>query len=70
MPAVFSKFNLATVAVVQQESNSKPLYMCAGDPMAQTCVDWEHMCKRYVNNKDIPADKVVKCTFDRIEDIQ
>jgi hypothetical protein len=70
MPAVFSKFNSAIVAVVEQESNSKPPYMRAGDPTAQTCVDWERACKKYANNKDIPADKVVKRTLDGIEDVR
>ena len=73
MPAVFSKFNSTIVAIVEQESNSKPPYMHAGDPTAQTCVesvDWERACKKYTNNKDISADKVVKHTLDRIEDME
>jgi hypothetical protein len=69
MPSVFSKFNSATIAIVEQESNSKPPYMRVGDPTPQTCVDWERACKCFVNNKDIPADKVVKRTLDGIEDI-
>jgi hypothetical protein len=69
MPAVFSKFNSANVSIVEQESNSKPLYMCAGDPTPQTCIDWECACRRYTNNKDIPADKVAKHTVDGFEDV-
>ena len=69
MPSVFSKINSAVIAVVEQESNSKPLYMRAGDPTPQTCVEWERACKKYANNKDILADKIVKCTLDGIEDI-
>ena len=70
MPAIFSKFNSATVAIVEQESNSKPPYMRPGDPTAQTCVDWERACRKYANNKDIPANKVVKRTLDGIEDVR
>jgi hypothetical protein len=70
MPAVFSKFNSATVAIVEQESNSKPPYMRPGDPSAQTCVDWERACRKYANNKDIPANKVVKRTLNGIEDVR
>jgi len=69
MPSVFSKLNSAVLGIVEQESNSKPPYMRAGDPTPQTCVDWERACRRYANNKDIPADKVVKCMLDGIEDI-
>jgi hypothetical protein len=69
MPSVFFKFNSAMIAIVEQESNSKPPYMRAGDPTPQTCVDWERACKHFMNNKDIPADKVVKHTLDGIEDI-
>jgi len=44
--------------------------MRAGDPTAQTCVDWEHACRRYANNKVIPADKLVKRMLDGIEDVR
>ena len=70
MPSVFSKYNSTTLAVVEQDSNSKPPYMRAGDPTPQTCVDWERACKRFANNKDIPADKIVKRTLDDIEDVR
>jgi hypothetical protein len=70
MPSVLSKFNSAVIAVVEQDSNSKPPYMRAGDPTPQSCVDWERACKRYANTKDIPADKVVKRTLDGIEDVR
>jgi hypothetical protein len=66
MPAILSKFNSA---VIKQDSNLKPPYMRAGDPTPQTCVDWERACKKYPNTKDIPADKVMKCTLNGIEDI-
>ena len=44
--------------------------MRAGDPTPQTCVNWERACRKYVNNKDIAADKVVKHTLDGIEDVR
>jgi hypothetical protein len=44
--------------------------MRAGDPTPQTCIDWVRACNRYANNKDIPADKLVKRTLDGIEDIR
>jgi hypothetical protein len=69
MPAVFSKFNSVTVAVIEQKLNSKPPYMHTGDLTAQTCMDWECACKKYANKKDIPVNKIVKCTLDGIEDI-
>jgi hypothetical protein len=70
MPSIFSKFNSATIAIVKQESNSKPPYMCAGDPTPQTCVDWERACRRFANHKDILGDKIVKRTLDGIKDIR
>ncbi|KIM75037.1 hypothetical protein PILCRDRAFT_92342 [Piloderma croceum F 1598] len=69
MPSVFSKFQSGTTATVDQELNSKPPYMCAGDLSLQTCVDWECACKHYANNKDIPANKIVKHTLDGFEDV-
>jgi hypothetical protein len=66
MLPVFSKFNSATVAVVEQESNSKLPYMCAGIP--QTCINWECACMKYAN-KDIPTNKVVKWMLDSIGDV-
>src|SRR6266436_2061575 len=69
MPTVFSKFQLGVVAAVDQELNSKLPYMCAGDPSAQTCANWECACKHYANNKDIPTNKIVKHTLDGIEDV-
>jgi hypothetical protein len=69
MPFIFSKFNSAMITVVVQELNLKPPYVRAGDPTLQTCVDWERACKRFTNNKDIPPDKIVKCTLDGFEDI-
>jgi glycosyltransferase A (GT-A) superfamily protein (DUF2064 family) len=44
--------------------------MHAGDPIPQMCVDWEHACKSYANKKDIPADKLIKCTLDGFKDIR
>jgi hypothetical protein len=44
--------------------------MRVGDPTAQTCVDWEHACKKYANNKDIPVNKIVKRMLDGIEDVR
>jgi hypothetical protein len=70
MPSIFSKLNSATLAVIEQESNSKPPYMRPSDPTPQTCVDWERACWRFANNKDIPADKVFKWTLDGIEDVR
>ena len=70
MPTILSKFNSAVIAVVEHESNSKPPYMRAGDPTPQTCVDWERACRKYANNKDIAADKIIKCTLDGIEDVR
>jgi hypothetical protein len=69
MATVFSKFNSARIAVVEQDLNLKPPYMHAGDPMPQTCVDQESTCKICANNKDIPADKIVKHTINGIKDI-
>jgi hypothetical protein len=69
MLSAFSKFNLAVTAVVEHDSNSKPPYMRAGDPTPQMCVDWERACRKYVNNKDIPVNKIVKRTLDGIEDV-
>jgi hypothetical protein len=69
MLSVFSKINSAIIAIVEQESNLKPLYMRANDPTPQTCVDWERACKRFANDKDIPVDKIIKCALDGIEDV-
>jgi hypothetical protein len=55
--------------MVDQESNSKPLYIHVGDLNPKTCIDWECACRHYANNKDIPANKIVKCTLDGIEDV-
>ena len=69
MPSVFSKFNSAVGAIIEQELNSKLLYMHSRDPTLQTCVDWERACKKYMNNKDIAADMIVKHTLDSIKDV-
>src|ERR1700729_3941919 len=69
MPSVFSKFQSSVIAMVDQESNSKPLYMHMGNLNLKTCVDWECACRCYANNKDILADKTVKCTLDGIKDV-
>ena len=69
MLLVLSKFNLTIMAIVEQELNSRPLYMHSGDPMLQTCINWERVCKRCANTKDIPANKVVKHMLDSIEDV-
>jgi hypothetical protein len=62
--------NSAIIAIVEHESNSKPLYMCASDPIPQTCIYyWERACRMYANNKDIPVDKIIKHMLDGFEDI-
>jgi hypothetical protein len=65
---VFFKYQSGITAIIEQESNSKPPYMHAGDPNPQTCVNWERTCKHYADNKDIPADKIVKHILHGFED--
>ena len=43
--------------------------MCVGGPNPQTCINWKRACKCYADNKDIPVNKIIKCTLGGIEDV-